>query len=369
MSNLNLGIEGKEVIVFQMGKVASSAIVNSVQQYGLKAYQPHFLTMESFITLLKKFGDPEMTHFAATHILGQIQNNVIIHNRIQKQKRYRYKDEKGSPLVKIISLAREPIGWYLSNLSQNYPEYERDIEDWLKCSRIAGSEEITSDKQRILIEFINEVIRFFDQNVTETEENIFEIPGQLVQQTEGNLFQKLAARLDRVIHFFGRRVQQTEGNMIQRLAACLDKDRIDYTQASEILVKHCFMLMRPTIWFREHFDPVIGTRFEKMRFDKDRGYSTFRKNGMDILVIRFEDLAETGPKVIGDFLDIQDFKMERHNISEQKEVGAMISKSIKHLDFSKEFLDRIYSTDYCSKFYTQKHITEFKNKYLQEGWL
>ena len=347
-----------------MGKVASTAIVSSVQQYGLKASQSHFLTMESFITLVKKFGDPGMTHFAATHLAGQIQNNVIIHNRIQKQKKYHYKDEKGSPLLKIITLAREPIGWYLSNLSQNYPEYERDTEDWLRYSQIAGSAEKTSDKERILIEFINAVIRFFDQNVKETEGNIPEIPDQHVQQTIGSIIQKLAACLDRVIHFFVQPVQKTEINMVQKLAACLDKDRVDYTQASEILVKHCFMLIRPTSWFREHFDPVIGTRFEKMPFDKNRGYSTFRKNGMDILVIRFEDLTEIGPKVIGDFLDIKDFRMKKQNISEKKEVGAMISKSIEDLDFSNEFLDKIYCSDYCSKFYTQKHITEFKNKYL-----
>ena len=361
--DLNFEIENKDVIVFQMGKVASTAIVSSVLQYGLKASQCHFLTMESLITLLKKFGDPEMTHFTATHLSGQIQNNVIIHNRIQKQKRYRYKDKKGSSLLKIITLAREPIGWYLSNLSQNYPEYEKDIEKWLKYSGRAGSEEISSDKQRALVEFINEVIRFFEKNVTETEENLFEVPDQRVRKTEGKIFQKLTARLHRVIHFFGRPVQRTEGNMIQKLAACLDKDRVDYTQASEILVKHCFMLIRPINWFREHFDPVIGTRFEKMPFDKDRGYSHFRKNGMDILVIRFEDLKEIGPKVIGDFLDIQDFKMEEQNISENKEVGAMISRALKDLNFSKAVLDKIYGSDYCSKFYTQKHITEFKNKY------
>jgi hypothetical protein len=347
-----------------MGKVASTAIVSSVQQYGLKASQPHFLTMESFITLLKKFGDPEMTHFAATNLLGQIQNNVIIHTKIQKQKKYQYRDDKEAPLLKIITLAREPIGWYLSNLSQNYPEYEKDIEDWLKCSGISGSEEISSDKQRALIEFVNEVIRFFEKNVAETEENIFEVSDQRVRQTEGNIIRKLAARLNRVIHSLGRLVRRPEGNMIQKLAACLDKDRVDYTQASEILVKHCFMLIRPINWFREHFDPVIGTRFEKMPFDKDLGYSHFTKNGMDILVIRFEDLKEIGPKVIGDFLDIQDFKMEKQNISENKEVGAMISRSMKHLDFSEAVLDKIYSSDYCSKFYTQKHITEFKNRYL-----
>jgi hypothetical protein len=292
---------------------------------------------------------------------------VIIHNKIQRQKRYHYKDKKGSPLFKIITLAREPIGWYLSNLSQNYPEYEKDIDDLLKYTRIADPVEETYDKQRILIEFINEVIRFFDQNYTETEGNIVEIPEQRIQQTEGNMIQKLAVCLDKVIHFFDRRVQQTEGNMIQKLAACLDKDRIDYKQASEILVKHCFMLIRPILWFGQHFDPVIGTRFEKMPFDKDRGYSTFRKNGMDILVIRFEDLAKIGQKVIGEFLDIENFQMKRDNISENKEVGAMISSSIKQLNFSKGFLEKIYNNAYCSKFYTKKHTDDFKKRYLENS--
>ena len=335
---LDFEIEDREVIVFQMGKVASTAIVNSIQNYGLKASQPHFLSMDSFVTLLSKFNDPEMTSFTATNLLGQIQRNVIIHNKIQRQKRYHYRDEKGSSLLKVITLAREPIGWYLSNFSQNYPEYERDIEDWLRYSHISGSVKETSDKQRILIEFINEVIRFFDQSVPEIEGNIIQI--------------------------FDQRVQKTEGNIIQKLAALLDKDSAGYTRASEILVKHCIMLVRPLIWFEQHFDPVMGTHFQKMYFAKDLGYSTFKKDRMDILIIRFEDLAKIGPKVIGDFLGIEDFEMERDNISEKKEVGAIISSSIRHLNFSREFLDKIYNSSYCSKFYTEKHIDDFKKRYL-----
>jgi len=363
--DLDFEIKDREVIVFQMGKVASTAIVNSVQNCGLKASQPHFLSMDSFVTLLEKFSDPEMTSFTATNLLGQIQRNVIIHNKIQRQKKHHYQDKKGSSLLKVITLAREPIGWYLSNFSQNYPEYEKDIENWLKCSRIAGSAEETSDKQRILIEFINEVIQFFDQNVPEIEGNIIEIFDQRVQKTEGNIIQKLAACLDRVIHFFGERVQKTEGGIIQKLAACLDKDSAGYGPVSEVFVKHCIMLVRPIYWFEQHFDPVMGTYFQKMHFNKNRGYSTFRKDGMDVLVIRFEDLAKIGQKVIGDFLGIEDFKMERDNISEEKDVGAIISGSIKHLNFSREFLDRIYDNSYCSKFYTEKHIDDFKKRYLE----
>jgi hypothetical protein len=316
----------REVIVFQMGKVASTAIVNSIKNFGLKASQPHFLSMDSFVTLLKKFSDPEMTPFTATNLSGQIQQNVIIHNRIQRQKKYLYKDEKGSYLLKVITLAREPIAWYLSNFSQNYPEYEGDVEEWLKYSQTPGSIERTSDKQRVLIRFINEVINFFDENV-----------------------------------------QEIDGDIIKRLAACLDKDSAGYVPVHEVFVKHCIMLVRPIIWFEQHFDPVMGTHFQEMHFDKDLGYSSFEKDGMDILVIRFEDLAELGQKVIGDFLDIEHFIMKRDNISEKKEVGAIISSSIKHLSFSREFLDKIYKNIYCSKFYTEKHIDDFKKRYLEKS--
>ena len=361
---LDFELQDREVIVFQMGKVASTAIVNSIQEYGLKASQPHFLSMDSFVTLLEKFSDPEMTSFTATNHLGQIQQNVIIHNKIQRQKKHHYRDKKGSSLLKVITLAREPIGWYLSNFSQNYPEYERDVEDWLKYSQISGSIEKTSNKQRILIEFINEVMQFFDQNVPEIEGNIIEIFDQRVQKTEGNIIQKLAACLDRVVHFFGERVQETGGNIVQKLATLLDKESAGYTPVHEVFVKHCIMLVRPICWFEQHFDPVMGTCFQKMHFNKNRGYSTFRKDGMDVLVIRFEDLAKIGQKVIGDFLEIEDFKMKRDNISEKKEVGAIISSSIKHLNFSRGFLEKIYNNSYCSKFYTEKHIDDFMKRYL-----
>jgi hypothetical protein len=210
----------------------------------------------------------------------------------------------------------------LSNFSQNYPEYEKDIEDWLKYSQISSAIKETYDKQRILIKFINEVIHFFDENV-----------------------------------------QEIKGNTIQNLGALVDKDRAGYTKANEVFVKHSIMLLRPICWFEQHFDPVMGTHFEEMYFDKDLGYSTFEKDGMDFLVIRFEDLAKIGPKVIGDFLDIKDFIVKKDNISKEKEVGAIISNSITHLNFSRAFLDKIYKNSYCSKFYTEKHIDDFKKRY------
>jgi hypothetical protein len=248
---------------------------------------------------------------------------VIVHNKIERQKKHHYRDEQGSLLLKVITLAREPIGWYLSNFSQNFPEYERDIEDWVRYSQIVGSVKVGPDKQRIIIEFINEVLRFFDENV-----------------------------------------QEIEGNTIQKLGALLDKNRAGYTEVTDVLVKHSIMLLRPICWFDQHFDPVMGTHFQEMCFDKDLGYSAFEKDGMDILVIRFEDLAEIGPKVIGDFLDIKNFKIKRDNISHEKEVGAIISSSVRYLNFSREFLEKIYKNTYCSKFYTEKHIDDFKKRYL-----
>ena len=320
MKEVDIQLTEKEVIVFQMGKVASTAITRSVGESGIKASQPHFLSMDAFLTLIKKFEDPDLLPFTANHTLGQIYTNIPLHNKIQKQKKYGYKDKYGSNLLKIITIAREPVGWYLSNLSQNFEEYKNQILGWSDPDFADGK----------------------DAQVIENKITIF---------------------LNAVFNFFAKTVERIDESTLPQLFKYLDPKNSEYQKGNEAIVQHCLMLMRPIVWFSQHFDPIIGTNFKTMHFDRQRGYAIIQQDALDILFLRFEDLRKCGNSVIGSFLGIDSFQMVEDNVTQNKKIGALVMRAVQHVHFPESFLEKIYDNAYADKFYGPEITTVLKNKY------
>ena len=317
MKMLDIEVKGKEVVVFQMGKVASTAIVASLMASGIKATQPHFLSMNSFLTLLQKFEDPDFLPWTAAHTLGQIRENVVIHNRVQKQKKYNYREPDGSSTLKIITVAREPLGWYLSNVVQHYPEYMAEID--------AISEEDGGPGEKAPLD---EKIRHFLREVTA---------------------------------YFTGHVKQVGREALARLAEA--GAGAGSLEKRNILVRHCMIMLRPVFWFQDHFDPIIGTDFDAIGFDKDTGYGVVREKSFDILLLRFEDISSSGQNAIGRFVGLPDFRLEQKNVSADKEIGLAVKNAMAKELFPAAFLNKIFSNPYCEKFYSNALIDGMKKKY------
>lgn len=124
MERLRWYRESPVVYVFQMGKVASTAIKNALLRRRIECYQPHFLSRDSFEQLIKCFEEVDMTDWAADHLSGQIAENLILYNRLIK---FRNKASRDNQQLKIITLTREPLDWYFSNFAQNFGEYKQDV--------------------------------------------------------------------------------------------------------------------------------------------------------------------------------------------------------------------------------------------------
>jgi len=171
------------------------------------------------------------------------------------------------------------MAWYLSNLSQNYDEYETDIRAWADASGATGNKEVSAQNDAHLVrQFLQTLFMFFD------------------------------CHMDRV-----------DFSECHRLGRLLKTDREDYEPGDEILAKHSLILMRPHFWFEEHFDPALDSKLLTNEFDIDRGYAIYRQCWRDVLVLRFEDLRKNGEEVIGELLGLKKFSLGRINVSEKKE--------------------------------------------------
>lgn len=310
------------VYVFQMGKVASTSIVKAIGKRGIEVYQPHFLTENAFHSLLKQYNNPDLLPFFGANLLGQFSENIVLYNRLLRQKKYRKKDCNDRPVLKVITLSRDPMAWYLSNLSQNYDEYETDIRAWADASGATGNKEVSAQNDAHLVrQFLQTLFMFFD------------------------------CHMDRVD--FSER---------HRLGRLLKTDHEDYEPGDEILAKHSLILMRPHFWFEEHFDPALDSKLLSNEFDIDRGYAIYRQCWRDVLVLRFEDLRKNGEEVIGEFLGLKKFSLGRINVSEKKDKGQLIKRAVAQVDFPSSFLDKIYQSPYCAKYYSADMTDAFRQR-------
>ena len=312
------------VYVFQMGKVASTSIVRAIRKCGVEVYQPHFLTEDAFHKLLKKFNDPDLLPFTREHLLGQFRENLVLYNRLLGQKKHQKMDCNGRPLLKVITLTRDPMAWYLSNLSQNYPEYENDIRIWADAVGAVGKKETSTQVNENLIhQFLQTLFRYFD------------------------------------LHVDSIGVSEPA-----RLARLIKTDREEYEPGDEILVKHSIILLRPHVWFQVHFDPALDSKLMSNEFDIDQGFAIYRQCWRDILVLRFEDLHKNGAEAIREFLGLKTFKLKRKNISGKKKEGQMVNHAIAQVDIPSSFLSKIYQSPYCAKYYSNDMVDAFRQRLI-----
>lgn len=316
-SNENIP-DAPDIYVFQMGKVASTSIVNSLKTYGIRTTQLHYLNKQAFRDLIDSFDDPNMSPYFARNHAEQLARNLVLYNRFIQHKTLKPKLEDGSSCLKIITLVREPFAWYLSNLSQNYHDYEKDIESYING--------VSADPSRYGKLGTTEAVKAFLLAFSKF----------------------IAEHLD----------QLNEARVVELCAS-----RPNATASEQILIKHIYVLMRAQRWLEEHFDPVVETRMSDQPFEWASGYATYAMPYCDILLLRFESLGQIGEKAIGGFLDIPDFRLMRHNVSSSKGIGRQIMAAAREVQVHSGFLNLLYDTPYSRKYYSTEMIDGFKAKY------
>ena len=120
------------------------------------------------------------------------------------------------------------------------------------------------------------------------------------------------------------------------------------------------MRMQPLIWFDNQLKKYFGVNVYQTTFPKERGYETYKKDNIEVLVMRTEDLTKVAPQAVSNFLDI-DFGSLRHLNSGKK--PGIYKKFKQHLKMPKKYLDEMYNSKYARHFYTDNEIESFYRKW------
>ena len=294
-----------EVIVYQRGKVGSTSIVDALNRAGATAYQSHFLDTETFRNAIQRFANPQLPEESAHHLSHQLQRNLVLHNKVAK---YLSRSGETGDKLGIVTLVRDPLDWFYSNLAQNIFDIRDHVRNWLGF--VSGSEvgDIGADE---LILYLEELFACFMRHVTRMSSDI---PEQM-----RTLFREAASsESGRLYRFF-------------------------YGQVSN--------LTRPHFWFDHHWTPLFGIDVQNMDFDDISGRAFHESGNLRFMLIRFENL-EGSADAMADFFGLKGLSLNRLNKTSDKATGNIVREARRRVTYPDGFKELFYTSDYCRKFYT-----------------
>lgn len=267
------------VVVYQFGKVASSAIVDSLNRLpGVSAEQSHFLGAELLQQMLGQLLFPGGDDYFFRHRLGQFVENLRITRQLNA-----FRQGLCEPtLLTLVSVTREPLDWLRASLVQDLQGY---LPGFAGLGRHWG-------------------LAWEDEEA-------------LIRAVLPRLLGTLAAKLE------------AAGGPDAFLAGPLDWGRlVDGTGDAECdLFQESFaaMVLRPISWFYVHFPAGAGIEVTALE-EAERGLYFHADPGWcDLFVLRHEQV-EPGMTRVAERLGLTDFRLERVNESRHKPHAELIAE-------------------------------------------
>ncbi|MBE9102932.1 putative capsular polysaccharide synthesis family protein [Vacuolonema iberomarrocanum] len=141
----------------------------------------------------------------------------------------------------------------------------------------------------------------------------------------------------------------------------IEKDEVDFA-ISTFLSNYPHNL--PLNWFDLHIKEVFGIDIFSQPFDKARGYSIYRKDHVNLLLIRLESLNSCYKDAFNDFMGLQDFELQSANMASDKVYKDAYTAFKEYLFLPDSYIDQMYNSRYAKHFYTDDELSQFSTKWL-----
>jgi hypothetical protein len=282
---LNIGSENDyplkrkqtNVLVLQMGKVASGSIRAALCERGINAFHTHGLSPMPQQAMLSHLlaGDPTF-RLAAQQLRRHIQH-VAMHMLVRWYQTH--KQYKGRRL-KVITLTRDPVTHYPSGLLDLRIGPKPDIVGWYRA-RLGRSD--AADETQAIAAFVAELASIIAEG----------------QPSAG------AAAHPRCIALARQRWPQ-----------------------HPVVAAEVAEWLRPLSWFDDEIASIFGLDMLASPELRERGWVKRSNDWVDILALKFEELPSTVPQ-IQRFLDLPELTLPRANVTRGKPGAADVARAMQ----------------------------------------
>ncbi|MDZ7782862.1 MAG: putative capsular polysaccharide synthesis family protein [Halioglobus sp.] len=295
-----MGVIPVEILIFQMGKVASTAIADALRREGRSALQAHIASphrLQGKLEILTSAGVSNgVAHRMYEDYLQELKVTFLLSRKLVS-------GASEGPPTRVISLTRDPLSWYLSHFAQNYDHYstllKRYHENHCDGSGSFSPEETFREIQSCLFDVLMETREAIDS-----------------------------------------------ADALPRLMA-----EADLRDATNVVFSQLNRFLLPLRWFDEDFLPATGVDVFSHDFDRQRGIGQIDLPGLSILLLRYENLLELSDS-IAEFVGLQRLRLCHTNVSEDKGLPIDLKSMQDWLKvrIPPELKERIYGTRYARHF-------------------
>lgn len=289
-----------EIVIFQMGKVASTALAGALREQGLEAVQAHVASPERLAAKLKIMAAPYLSETVANTVYQDFHQELRAMYLLSRRRVA--PDAYADPLM-LISPTRDPLSWYWSHFAQMYHHYDDQL---LRYFLDKGGSEPDFQAETTLISMLEQMFSVLDATPEPLDD-----PQSLPR--------------------------------IQSAAMECDSSGIVSAQVNRFLL--------PLRWFNEDFHPAVGVNVYDHPFDVLNGFGKIEALGFNIMMYRYEQL-ELIQRQLANFVDRPEFSLERRNATEDKDIPENVLEVLnegRNL-IPTTLVDRIYETRYARHF-------------------
>jgi len=137
-----------------------------------------------------------------------------------------------------------------------------------------------------------------------------------------------------------------------RLGELFQDTEFSSIPGNKILLKHCMILLRPFIWFDDHFDPVFDTHIIKVVRSNGLSCRPLKLDYCEILILKYEDLFSDAVKTLEEFLpESKPLTLKRENIISRNKTGIKVNAIRKGLVLPGSLQVAMQQSPYMRAFY------------------
>jgi len=289
-----------EIVIFQMGKVASTALAAALREQGLEAVQAHVASPERLAAKLEIIAAPYLSETVANTVYQDFHQELRAMYLLSRRRVA--PDAYADPLL-LISPVRDPLSWYWSHFAQMYHHYD------------------------------DELLRYFLDKGGDQRD--FQADATLINVLE-QMFSVLNATSESL----------DDPQSLPRIqSAAMECDSIGIVSAQ----LNRFLL--PLRWFNEDFYPAVGVDIYDYPFNPSDGFGQIEAPGFNVMLYRYEQLGEV-EKQLANFVDRPGLDLERKNATDDKDIPPNVLEVLnegRNL-IPTTLVDRIYETRYAQHF-------------------
>jgi len=116
----------------------------------------------------------------------------------------------------------------------------------------------------------------------------------------------------------------------------------------------------PLSWFDKQIRETLGVDVYQSEFDWGNGYSVYRGDLANILVLRLENIDRSAKTALEVFLDTTNVDLKDANVSVSKDYGEIYQRFKKEICLPDSYLEHMYSSRFAQHFYSPAEIAAFR---------